>query len=134
MKNVHEKCSIECDAADVVSRQIMRNSFIEIKSIGKCTTYKCKRNSEAVITKELPHPPKPVHKFTSCVNRGDSLECEDMFLAVNSVKALKIAIRPYTSTHKAQITSTNSYTFAEISRQIPGIPMLTNPVTPALTA
>ena len=115
MKSVHEKCSIECEAANVVSRQIMRNSFIEIKSIGKCTTYKCKRNSEATITKELPHPPKPIHKDTSSVLRGDSLECEDMFLAVNSVKALKIAVHPYTSTHKAQITSTNSYTFAEIS-------------------
>lgn len=133
MKNVHEKCSIECDAADIVSRQIMRNSFIEIKSIGKCTTYKCKRNSEAVITKELVSPPKPIYKSTSRVLQGDSLECEDMFLAVNSVKALRIIVKKYTGTHKAQITSTNSYTFAEISKQIPGIPMINNPVTPALT-
>lgn len=130
MKYVHENCSIECEGADIVSRKIVRSSFMEIKSIGKCTTYKCKLNSEAVIRKELASR-KPKYKTTSKVQAGDMLECEDLFLAVNTRKALKIALDNHTGRHKAQVARTDSYTFAEISKQIPNIPRIG--VTPTLT-
>jgi len=131
MKYVHENCSIECEGAEIISRQIMRSSFMEIESIGKCTTYKCKLNSEAVIRKELPHPKRPKHKSTSKVELGDMLECQDLFLAVNTLKTLKIGLDNHTGRHKAQTTKTESYTFAEISRQIPNIPKIG--IIPALT-
>ena len=123
MKFVHEKCSIECEAANIVSRKILRNSFIEIKAVGKCTTYKCKLNSEASITKEIQNPKEHKYKKTSQLNAGDKFECEELFLAVNTHKALKIEIVNYTGRHKAQVTNTDHYTFAEISRQFPNIPV-----------
>ena len=122
MKFVQEKCSIECHAANIISRKIMVNSYIEIKRIGRCRTYKCKRNSEAHITKTLPHPCEPIYKTSSAVGIGDFLECEDLYLAINNMKTLKVTKNPHTGTHNAQFTSTDCYTYAEISRRIPGIP------------
>ena len=131
MKLVHENCSIECEAANVISRKIIRCSFMEIKTVGKCTTYKCKRNCEAEITKEL-SPKAYKMKKTSALNIADSLECEDLFLAVHTLKTLRVTKDTHTGRHNAQFAQTNAYTFAEISRQIHNIPKL-NPVKPALT-
>ena len=122
MKHVHESCSIECQGAKIISRDIRRSAYIEIAPIGKCTTYKCRLNSEALIVKELPHPKKPFYRSNSQVDIGTQLECETLFLAVNSFKSLKIEIINHSGRHKAQTTNTNSYTFAEIIKQIPNIP------------
>jgi len=123
MKYVHEKCSIECEAANIVSRKILRNSFIEITDVGKCTTYKCKLNSEASITKEIENPKKHKYKETSQLNAGDKLECEDLFVAINTHRSLKIELVNHTGRHKAQVTNTDNYTFAEITRQFPNLPV-----------
>ena len=131
MKQVLDSCSIECIGAQIISRKIYRSSFMEIKSIGKCTTYKCKLNSEAEIIKELQNPKKPIHKEASMIDLGDMLECESLFFAVNTFRTLKIGLINHTGRHKAQITKTDIYTFAEITRQMPNIPipkLLSHPV------
>ncbi len=125
MKFVNLNSSIECISAIVISRDIKRSSFMEIKSIGKCLTYKCKLNSEAKIEKEL-SPKEAIHNQNSSLNKDDKLECQDLFFATQEKRNLKVSVINYTGTHKAQLTETKSYTYAEISRQIPNIPVPKN--------
>ena len=124
MKFVHENCSIECEAADIVSRNIIPSGFVEFKLLGKCTTYKCKRNSEAIIRKEIKDKANPLVNKFSKVENGDYLECEEFYLAIQSKKPLRISLIHHTGRHKAQSSATDAYTYAKITRQIPGIPKL----------
>jgi hypothetical protein len=129
-KFVHHGESIECMASDVVSRKILPSAYIEILSIGKCMTYKCKLNSEAIITKELPHPVNGkrtgIKSATSKLNLHDKIECEDILLAVTERKRLKPSKVAFTGRHNSQYVSTKCYTYAEISLQFSNIPLKAN--------
>jgi hypothetical protein len=123
MKLVYDGSSIECNSAEIISRNIYPSAYMEIKSIGKCMTFKCKQNSEAKILSEL-NPKSPIHNANSNLNLNDKLECQDLYLATNNRRQPKIKVINYSHTHKAQIFYTDKYTYAEISRQIPNIPEL----------
>jgi len=120
MKQVHYNSSIECLSADVISRKIMPSSYMEVKLIGKCRTYKCSRNSEAKILKEL-DPKKPYCNLNSALDLNDRIEAEDLFLAINSSKSVKITLVNHSGRHKAQNFVSEFYTFAKISKQFPNI-------------
>lgn len=126
-KCVHDGSAIECQSAEIVARKIVVSSFMEIRNIGRCFTYKCSRNSEAVITKEL-NPKEARHNLNSNLNLDDKVEGENLFLAINDKRGLKITKSKHTGTHNAQFFSTKDYTYAEISRQIPNIPPLIPPI------
>ena len=123
MKHVYYNSSIECNSAEVISRKIMPSSYMEIKKIGKCRTFKCSRNSEATILKEL-EPKKPSYNENSSLNLNDKLESEDIFLAVNCKKSIKVELLNYSGRHKAQTFTTEHFTFAKISKQFPNIAQL----------
>lgn len=126
MKQVHDNSSIECSAAEIISRKIIPSSYLDIDKIGKCKTFKCSRNSEAKITQEL-NPKIAVKNIHSLLDLNDKIESEDIFLAINSKRAPRIGIVNHSSTHKAQICNTSEYTFAKISKQFPNIPQLDPP-------
>jgi|688.fasta_scaffold193966_1 hypothetical protein len=120
MKQVHYNSSIECLSADVISRKIMPSSYMDVKLIGKCRTYKCSRNSEAKILKELA-PKKAYCNLNSALDLDDRIEAEDLFLAINSSKSVKISLVNHSGRHKAQTFISEFYTFAKISKQFPNI-------------
>jgi len=123
MKLVHDGRAIECNAALIISRKIVPSSYMQIVSIGNCKTFKCKRNSEATIVAEL-NPKTAIHNINSSLNLDDKLECEDMFLAINHRRTPRITLTKHSGRHNAQTFSTDNYTYAEISRQIPSTPQL----------
>ncbi|WP_296687346.1 hypothetical protein [Flavobacterium sp.] len=120
MKHVHFNSSIECASAIIISRKITPSSYMVINKIGKCRTFKCSRNSEAVILKEL-DPKEAYHNIHSCLDLNDKLESEDIFLAINCKKSPKIELINHTGRHKAQACNTSEYTFAKVSKQFPNI-------------
>jgi len=126
MKEVHENSSIECISATIISRKIVPSAFIEILNIGRCFTYKCSRNSEAVIVKEL-SPKKPKFNELSNLNKADKLECDNLFVAVNKNKPYSPDLINHSGRHKAQTFTTKEYTMARITRQIFNIPALSTP-------
>lgn len=127
MKLVFDNCSIECMSAGIISRKILPSSFIEYTNIGKCLTYKCSRNSEAVILKEL-DPKKAKINENSNLDINSKLECENLFVAVNKNKPYKLELINHTASHKAQEMVTDEFTFAKISKQIPSIPFKNPPI------
>ena len=120
MKDIHYNSSIECLSADVISRKIMPSSYMQINKIGKCKTYKCSRNSEAIILKEL-DPKQAFCNVNSSLDLNDKLEAEDIFLAINTTKNIKVELINHSGRHKAQTFATEHYTFAKISKQFPNI-------------
>lgn len=122
MKKVHNNSTIECSAAIIISRKISHSSFIEMPSIGRCFTYKCTRNSEATILKELT-PKEPLYNENSHLNIDTKLECENMFVAVSQKKPYKFHKINHSGRHKAQTLNTNKYTYAKISQQLHNIPL-----------
>ncbi|HLF53529.1 hypothetical protein [Flavobacterium sp.] len=126
MKLFQDNTSIECLAADIVSRKIQPSSYMAIRNVGKCFVYKCYRNSEAVITKEL-DPKEPKHNTHSSLELHDKVEGENLVVAIETKRAPKISLINHTGTHKAQACSTDNYTFAYISKQIPNMPQAVPP-------
>lgn len=123
MKIVYDNCSIECSSAEVISRQIIPSSFVELNKVGKCLTYKCKRNSEASILKEL-NPKEPIINKNSYLDIDVKVECESLFVAVCKSKPYKIDVINHSGRHKAQYMKTDEFTFAKISKQLVNIPQL----------
>jgi len=123
MKIVYDNCSIECSSAEVISRQIIPSSFVEFNKVGKCLTYKCKRNSEASILKELT-PKEPIINKNSYLDINTKVECESLFVAVCKAKPYKIDVINHSGRHKAQYMKTDEFTFAKISKQLVNIPQL----------
>lgn len=103
------------------------SSFLEIKTIGKCLTYKCKRNSEATILKEL-DPKNAIVNSNSHLDLNIKLECENLFVAVNKNKPYKFDLINHSGRHKAQQMITGEYTFVKISKQIHSIPQAIPPI------
>jgi len=126
MKEVFDNSTIECNSAKIISRKITPSSFLNIPNIGRCFTYKCSRNSEAVIKKEL-DPKEPIYNHNSLLNIDTKLECELLFVAVNKIKPYSFIKINHTGRHKAQTFTTKEYTYAKISKQISNIPQLDSP-------
>jgi hypothetical protein len=128
MKEVFDNTTIECLSAQVISRKIIPSSFLNIPTVGKCFTFKCSRNSEALIIKEL-IPKKAIYNKNSILCCDTKLECELLFIAVNIKKPYRLSKINHTGRHKAQTFTTKEYTFAKISKQIHNIPLLDPPKT-----
>ena len=127
MKLVYENNSIECNSAEVISRKIMPGTFIELENVGKCLTYKCSRNSEAKIVKEL-NPKEPLHNKFSAVDLDSRLESDKIFIAILRTKPYKVYLKNHSGTHKAQTFTTDVFTFAKITNQLISIPKIKMPV------
>ena len=131
MKIVYDNCSIECSSAEIISRQILPSSYLEFNKVGKCLTYKCKRNSEAAIIKEL-IPKEPLINKNSFLDKDSKVECESLFVAVCKVKPYKLDVINHSGRHKAQYMKTDEFTFAKITKQLVNIPQA-NPQIKFLT-
>ncbi len=127
MKAVHNNTSIECLSAEIISGKIVPSSFIKIEKVGKCFTYKCYRNSEASILKEL-SPKKAKYNEFSILDLGAKLECENLFVAIHKSKPYSYTKINHSGRHKAQTFKTKEYTFAKISKQLHNIPVKIPPV------
>lgn len=127
MKCVHNGSAIECKSAEIIARKIVASSFMEIRNVGRCFTYKCSRNSEAIVTKEL-DPKEALYNLNSNLNLNDKVEGENLFLAINDKRGIRIEKTNHTASHKAQKINTKEYTYAEVSRQIPNIPLKNPPI------
>jgi len=126
MKAVKQGDAIECNGAEVISRDIKLSSFVNMPNIGKCRKYNCKRNSEASVTKEIADKKKKNY-LNAYVNLGDNISGENITVYVNSIKPQKIEVINHTGRHKAQKTETNCFTYAEISLQFHNIKVLNDP-------
>jgi len=126
MKEVYNDATLECSAAEVISRKIMRSIYAEIDNIGKCLTYKCSLNSEATIKKEL-DPKNPLINEFSLLNNNDKLESDKLYVAIKAIRPYRIKKSNHTHRHKAQVFTTNKFTFAKITQQLSNIPLLDPP-------
>ncbi|MDP3928537.1 MAG: hypothetical protein Q8R57_05905 [Bacteroidota bacterium] len=123
-KLVYNNSTIECESAEVVSRKIVPSSFIELQNIGKCFSYKCYRNSEATIKKEICPKISRVNQYSK-LDLESKLECENLFVAVRKNKPYKYDLKNHSGRHKAQTFITDAFTFAKITIQFSNIPKLT---------
>ena len=112
--------SIECAAADIISRKIQRTSIQNIPQVGVCKKYKCSRNSEAHITKELT-PKVAIVNLKSKLSLNDSVSGETITVFINNIKDKGLDKAPYSARHKAQFGSTKDFTHAFVTVQFPNI-------------
>ena len=122
-KYVHLNSAIECDSAEIISRDIRRSSILNIRNIGLCFTYKCSKNSEAKILKEL-NPKNAIYCEESYLDLDDIIESENIYALINKKKPYIQEKLNHTGRHKAQTFTSKEFTFAQITRQISGIPDL----------
>lgn len=127
-KYVHFNCAIECSSAQVISRDIVRSALLNIENIGLCFTYKCSRNSEAKIIKEL-EPKESIYCKESFLDKDDSIEAENIYVLINKAKPYTPYKINHTGRHKAQTFTSKEFTFAKITKRISGIPELKIPLT-----
>ncbi|MBC7475274.1 MAG: hypothetical protein H7263_13365 [Candidatus Sericytochromatia bacterium] len=128
MKLFHDNSSIECLAAEIFSKRIAPSSYMMVNNIGRCFVYKCTRNSEAIITKEL-DPKTALHNQHSALNMNDFLEGENITVALDTRRSPKVSkVGGFTHRHGTQNCSTKCYTFAMITKQIPGNPFAIPPL------
>lgn len=125
-KLVYDNQSIECLSADVITRKVERSALVLIKNVGRCASWKCSRNSEAKIIKEL-NPKEAKYNKNSALNLNDRVEAENIILYINCMKNITSKLRNHSSSHKAQNYVTTEYTVAKITKQIPNIPQLVPP-------
>lgn len=123
MKLVHNNSTIECLSAKVISRKIMPGSFIDLPNIGKCFSYKCSRNSEAKILKEL-NPKEPIVNEFSALEIDDMLECENLYVAVTAKKPYKLDVINHSGRHKARTFESKEFTFAKVLLQHQNLKLL----------
>jgi hypothetical protein len=118
---------MECLSAEVISRKIVPSSFLNINKYGKCFTYKCSRNSEAKILKEL-EPKVAIYNKYSHLCFGTILECDKLFVIVNKNKPYTADKINHSGRHKSQIFITKEFTIAKISQQFHNIPEIDPPI------
>ncbi len=98
-----------------------------INNVGKCFLYKCSRNSEAVIKKEL-SPKEAIYNQNSALDLDDILEAENISVAMKSKRAPKIfKVGAHSHRHNAQTCMSDNYTFAMITKQVPNNPFAIPP-------
>ena len=122
-KYVHLNSAIECDSAEIISRDIRRSSILNIRNIGLCFTYKCSKNSEAKLLMEL-NPKNAIYCEESYLDLDDIIESENIYVLINKKKPYIPEKLNHTGRHKAQTFTSKEFTFAQITRQISGIPDL----------
>lgn len=129
MKSVSLNSSIEAEHATIISRKIVPGGFFNKKPLGNFISYKCSRNSEAHVDKEL-SPKKPKWYENSRLDLGDNLECDSLYVAINAIRPYPTGLTNHTGTHKAQIIKSKKYTMARIEKMISNIPpkLLDNPL------
>ena len=119
--------SIECLGAEMVARKFVPGLPQHIPGVGDCFVYKCERNSEATITKEVLDKADRAARYdgNALLDLGDKLEGEDVFIIVQ--KRLKIELVNHSGRHKAQAAVSNCFTYAKIEVPFPNIPVLKDP-------
>jgi len=127
-KYVHFNSAIECDSAEIISRDIVKSALLKVEKIGLCFGYKCSRNSEAKIIKEL-KPKESIYCNESFLNKDDVLEAENIYVLINKAKPYTPYKINHTGRHKAQTFTSKEFTFAKITKRISGIPELKIPLT-----
>lgn len=120
-KFIHLNAAIECNSAEIISRKITYSSALKIGNIGICFTYKCSRNSEAKIIKEL-SPKISKYCYESKLDLNDILESDSLHVIVNKTKPYSVDLINHSGRHKAQTFTTKEFTFAKISKQLNNIP------------
>ena len=127
-KYVRINCAIECNSAEIISRDIRRSSLLNIKNVGLCFTCKCSKNSEAKIIKELV-PKTSIYCEQSYLEQDDVLESENIYVIINKKKPYTPEKLNHSGRHKAQTFLSKEFTFAQITKQISGIPTILPPLT-----
>lgn len=115
MKKYHLKGeSIECNAADVKSRDIRYQSAREYKSHGVFFKYKCSIDSYAEIEEEL--APKECRICeNSKLDQGDTLHSDSLVVYNKIFKPAKKSIIEFSGSHRAQNIKLKNFTFAQIT-------------------
>jgi hypothetical protein len=116
MKYVVHGSSIECAQSEISSRDIKLSSLVDIPNVGKCRKYKCKRNSDAKILASL-NPKKFIYKENSHLEINDSLSAEEIVIIINDLTTLDKTLINKSGQHKAQLMTTNCFTYGEITLQ-----------------
>ena len=108
--------SIECESATVTAKKIEPSPPYNHEIFGKCLKFICKRDGEAIITKELDN--KASSKCgveNSHKDIGDKLKAKTFYVLRQGVKAVKLKKVRFSGEHNARQFDTTEYTFAEIS-------------------
>lgn len=126
MEYVYLGASIECDGAEIITRNVRFGSLVNLPDVGQCTKYKCDRNSESTITHEL-KPLNPLRKRQSHLNFGDCIKGDSIVIYHKKIARLKFEVIDKSGRHNARKTSTNNYTYAEITTTFIGIPQPKDP-------
>lgn len=121
MKQVMHNSTIECMGAKIIYRKAVPSAYVDYENIGRCYTWKCYRNSEAEIVRELNPRISLLHR-RSMLQEGDRLECENMFVAINRQRPYPPALVNHSGRHKASTFETTVFTLAKITKMIVGIP------------
>lgn len=120
MEYVILDASIECNGAQITARKIVRQSILNIPNVGQCKKYKCSRNSEAKIIKEL-FPKEHIINERSALNLGDEIRADTITLFVNNIKDSTLEKAPNTGRHNSQHGSTECFTHAIITTPFPNL-------------
>ncbi|MCU0390881.1 MAG: hypothetical protein MUE81_07170 [Thermoflexibacter sp.] len=107
--------SIECNAAEIISRKIVPKGLLKYEKIGFCFKYSCDRDSSAEIKKEL-SPKKAILKESSKLDLGTKLVCLKLFFLVRGKKPITADVINNSGRHKAQLIATKDFTYAEITQ------------------
>lgn len=126
MEYVINGASIECAAASIVSRKIERTGVQNNPKLGLCKKYKCSRNSEAKISKEL-SPKKALLNPSSLLDLHDKISGETISILTSFKKDLCAIKAPNTGRHKAQFTDVDGFTQAIIVVQFPNLSEIKDP-------
>jgi len=120
MEYIYQGASIECDAAEIISRKINYGALISLPDIGICSKYSCERNSETTIQKELT-PKNPIYRSQSHLELGDKLTAENIILYIRKSTKIKVEKIDNTHRHNAQAAYSKCFTYAEITMIFPNI-------------
>ena len=113
--------SIECKAARINAKKIQIKGVFLLPQLGQQTRiqvviYKCYRDGDAEITKEL-NPKEAIIKKTSNLNLGDILSANQFMCFHEGKRGLTLDVVQYSGTHKTNQICTTSFTHAEIVKK-----------------
>jgi UDP-N-acetylmuramate-alanine ligase len=106
--------SIECISSKIKAKRISFHSFIKTEKMGLLSQYKCERDGEAVIVKEL-SPKKHKIISTSSLNSGDKIQAEKFVVMIDQKSRIKISKENFSGRHNCNATSTSCFTCAQIT-------------------
>ena len=107
---------IECNASEVIAKDIVPSVPQKHPKIGLTLKYSCKRDGSAEIKKEL-NPKKYKINKDSNLELGDKLRANLFYVLVEGIKKIKpTKLGGHSGRHNSQIFNTNKFTYAEISK------------------